>query len=231
MTDLLTDMAIDFLNERPDKGTAPFFAYLAHVAPHFPLQVSCATWCPLHDCVIAVLTNTNGLVSWLDLLFTAATIQILVCAAPCQPQVPNVSEIEVFKGRYTDLFTASSARRRQRQVQSGLVDECWTPAETPNIPNPKKGKRKTDEEFASQMAVYAAVVTRLDTAVGRFVAWLEKEGELDNTLLLFMSDNGASAEGGGQGMMKVLACTACASMNARGCIVVQIRVLVCLRRR
>ena len=108
----------------------------------------------------------------------------------------------MFKETYQDLFTASSVRRRQRQIELGLVDRGWTPAETPKIPL-VKGHRKSDEELASQMAVYAAVITRLDTAIGRFVAWLEKEGELDNTLLLFLSDNGGSAEGGPQGLMKV----------------------------
>lgn len=144
-------------------------------------------------------------------------------------QVPNVSEIETFKETYNDLFAASSARRRQRQVESGLVDKCWTPAKTPNIPRPK-GKPRTDAEFATQMAVYAAVVTRLDNAVGKFVEWLRKEGELDNTLLLFLSDNGASAEGGAQGMMKVRPRSRHLSAHVHSCVVSLPRMLVLVRQ-
>src|SRR5690349_15719384 len=44
------------------------------------------------------------------------------------------------------------------------------------------------------MAIYAAMVDRMDQNLGRVVADLRKHGELDNTLFLFLSDNGASAE-------------------------------------
>ena len=53
-------------------------------------------------------------------------------------------------------------------------------------------KRRAD--LAQRMAVYAAMVETMDTNIGRLVESLRKNGELDNTLLLFMSDNGACAE-------------------------------------
>lgn len=49
-------------------------------------------------------------------------------------------------------------------------------------------------DLARRMAVYAAMVTRLDRAVGRVVADLREHGELDDTLILVLSDNGACAE-------------------------------------
>ncbi len=49
-------------------------------------------------------------------------------------------------------------------------------------------------DLARRMAVYAAMVTAMDRALGRVVADLKKHGELDNTLILFLSDNGACAE-------------------------------------
>ena len=52
------------------------------------------------------------------------------------------------------------------------------------------------------MAVYAAQVDRLDQSVGRVVAALEESGTLENTLLLFLSDNGCSAEGGPGGFSR-----------------------------
>ena len=49
------------------------------------------------------------------------------------------------------------------------------------------------------MAVYAAVVSHMDRAVGDLVAGLKQRGVLDNTLILFMSDNGGNAESGAKG--------------------------------
>lgn len=53
-------------------------------------------------------------------------------------------------------------------------------------------RRRAD--LARRMAAYAAMVERMDANVGRLVASLREHGELDNTLLLFLSDNGACAE-------------------------------------
>ena len=49
------------------------------------------------------------------------------------------------------------------------------------------------------MASYAATIYRMDQSVGRLVAGLKERGQFDNTLILFLSDNGASAEGGTKG--------------------------------
>lgn len=52
-----------------------------------------------------------------------------------------------------------------------------------------------DKEWeARRMAVYAAQISEMDTSIGQIVATLRELGELDNTLILFLSDNGASAE-------------------------------------
>lgn len=49
-------------------------------------------------------------------------------------------------------------------------------------------------DLARRMALYAAMVEHMDTAIGRLVSSLREHGELENTLILFMSDNGACAE-------------------------------------
>src|SRR5690606_24055537 len=48
---------------------------------------------------------------------------------------------------------------------------------------------------ARNMEVYAAMIHRMDTGIGRIIDKLEKDGELDNTLIMFLQDNGACAEG------------------------------------
>ena len=52
------------------------------------------------------------------------------------------------------------------------------------------------------MAIYAAVVDHMDQAVGALVAGLQQRGVLDNTLILFMSDNGGNAESGPRGRLE-----------------------------
>ncbi|HRE03441.1 MAG TPA: sulfatase-like hydrolase/transferase, partial [Ilumatobacteraceae bacterium] len=53
--------------------------------------------------------------------------------------------------------------------------------------------------YARMMEVYAGFMTHTDAQIGRLVDFLDAHGELDNTIFVVMSDNGASAEGGPQG--------------------------------
>ena len=52
------------------------------------------------------------------------------------------------------------------------------------------------------MAIYAAVIEHLDRDIGKFVDHLKEQGTLDNTLIMFMSDNGANAESGPDGRLE-----------------------------
>lgn len=51
--------------------------------------------------------------------------------------------------------------------------------------------KEEQKESARKMEVYAGMVDMIDQNIGRVVEWLEKAGKLDNTFILFMSDNGA----------------------------------------
>jgi arylsulfatase len=57
------------------------------------------------------------------------------------------------------------------------------------------------DRFDHIMAIYAATVAHMDTAVGRLTAALKERGVLDNTLILFLSDNGGNAESGPNGRL------------------------------
>ena len=61
---------------------------------------------------------------------------------------------------------------------------------------------KNKQEMDQRMAIHAAMVHMIDEGVGEVVAKLRELGELDNTLLLFLTDNGASAEGGPKGFVR-----------------------------
>lgn len=84
-------------------------------------------------------------------------------------------------------------RRLQRLVELGLVDEGIEHAPPTGVLG-KDWKDLSDlerKESARKMEVFAAMVDLIDENIGRVVNYLESTGELDNTLVLFMSDNGA----------------------------------------
>ena len=146
-TDLWTTYGLKFIDEAR-AAKKPFFLYLAHNAPHFPLQ------------------------------------------APAE-------EIAKFRGKYLAGWGELRNKRYARQLELGLLDPSWKLSPRPDAI--KAWTTYTDEEkarFDHIMSVYAATITLMDKAIGDLVAGLKERGELDNTLILFLSDNGGNAEAG-----------------------------------
>ena len=117
--------------------------------------------------------------------------------APHFPLQAPAEEIAKFRGRYKAGWGALRDARLERQRAMGLIDPAWRKAPRPAAV--KLWKDHTPEEqdrFDHLMAVYAATVHRMDKAVGDLVAGLRQRGMLENTLILFMSDNGGNAESG-----------------------------------
>ncbi len=145
----------------------PFFLYLAFTAPHFPLQ-----------------------------------------ALP--------EDIAVYRQRYLAGWDVLQQERYARMQQLGLIDCALTKpdasvwpsynlslAEMRNKIGPGEVGRAlpwldlTDEQRLFQpvkMAIHAAMIHRMDIEIGRVISQLEAAGELDDTVIFFVSDNGASAE-------------------------------------
>ncbi|HSD08282.1 arylsulfatase, partial [Flavobacterium sp.] len=148
--DLYTDFGLRFIDDAA-KEKKPFLLYLAHNAPHFPLQA---------------------------------------------PQ----EDIAKFKGKYLKGWEKLKQERYERQIKLGLIDPSW---ELPPInPNVTKWESLSQEEkvrYDNMMAIYAAVITRLDKSVGDLVEGLKKRGLFENTVILFVSDNGGNAEPGIEG--------------------------------
>ena len=85
--------------------------------------------------------------------------------------------------------------RLRQQKEMGLLDESIRPA----LPDQFLGSWEEDEHQAWQaerMAVYSAQVSRVDSGVGRLLEILRTSGKLENTLTMFLSDNGAARDGG-----------------------------------
>jgi len=120
--------------------------------------------------------------------------------APHFPLMAPAEDIARFRGRYKVGWDQLREQRRARQIELGIVDEAW--ALSPRPPEVKAWDALTPGEqdrFDHIMAIYAAVVAHMDAAVGRFVEALRQRGALDNTLILFLSDNGGNAEAGPDG--------------------------------
>jgi arylsulfatase len=167
-TTAIADHAIKYLKEHAEQhASQPFLLYVAFTSPHFPLQA---------------------------------------------PQ----EDIAKYKGRYDIGWDAIRLERYARQKQLGIVD-CQLSERDPktipawNLPEEELKRRigpgevgyavawndLTPEQKSLQavkMSIHAAMIDRMDQEIGRVLAQVDKMGVTDDTLVLFMSDNGASAE-------------------------------------
>ncbi len=102
-----------------------------------------------------------------------------------------------YKGRFDDGWDAYREATFARQQELGIVPgHAELPARDPDVP---EWDSLSDDErrlYARMMEVYAGFVSFTDHHFGRILDTLEAIGELDNTLIMIISDNGASAEGG-----------------------------------
>jgi len=105
--------------------------------------------------------------------------------------------IDAYRGRFDMGWDAWRDGVYHRQVESGLLPVATELSERPTWV-PAWDTLSADERrlYARMMEVYAGFMTHTDAQVGRVLDFVEGLGELDNTIVLVMSDNGASAEGG-----------------------------------
>ncbi len=160
------DHAIDCLKEHAAKyGEKPFFHYVAFHAPHFPLHAL--------------------------------------------PQ-----DIAKYRDKYLAGWDLMRQERFERQKKLGITSTTLSPLEREvgppysfpddieklgpgevNRPLPWKELTEEQRRFqATKMAIHAAMVDRMDQEIGRIIAQLKAMNAYDNTLIMFASDNGASAE-------------------------------------
>lgn len=162
----IIDHALDCLREHAESHAGqPFFSYVAMIAPHFPLH------------------------------------------APPE-------DIAKYRDRYLGGWAPMRAERHARMERMGIVQtelsavepEVGPPYAFPeaiarlgpgevNRPLPWEELTAEQRRFqATKMAIHAAMVDRMDEEIGRLVRFLEERGWLENTVIFFASDNGASAE-------------------------------------
>lgn len=143
MTDAITDHAIDMVQEA-SAADDPFFLYLSHTAPHWPLHA-------------------------------------------------HPEDIAAYDGVYHQGWDKTRQHRHEEMRAKSLFQHDWGLSERDADVHAWQDEKQPDWE-AAKMATYAAMVDRMDQQIGRLITELKRLGQFDNTLILFLSDNGGCAE-------------------------------------
>jgi arylsulfatase A-like enzyme len=117
-------------------------------------------------------------------------------------QAPQ-EDIDRYRGKYLVGWDKLREERHRRQLEMGIVDAKWPLSQRPpDVPAWDSLSDADKDYFDRLMAIYAAMLDRLDRSVGTLVAGLQERGVLDNTLIFIMSDNGGNAETGPRGRLE-----------------------------
>ena len=113
--------------------------------------------------------------------------------APHWPLHARQSDIDKYKGKYAMGWDELRKQRFARQAETGIRDDAWVLSERdPDVPAWDDAEDKALWE--RRMEVYAAMIECMDRGIGRVVSAIRDLGELDNTLILFLADNGGCHE-------------------------------------
>lgn len=118
------------------------------------------------------------------------------------PLQAKPSDMAKYKGRYDAGWTAVRAARHRRQIEMGLIPPgTRLPASDPRAPKWEATDPANRPLYARHMEAYAGMLDNADQNIGKLTSFLESIGELDNTIILFSSDNGGTDAGGEHGMV------------------------------
>lgn len=114
--------------------------------------------------------------------------------APHWPLQAKPAEIEKYKNAYKAGWDVIRENRYKKMIRLGIIDPVKAPL-SERLNSDLKWEDNPDKEWdARAMAVHAAMVDIMDQGIGRMIKTLKETGQLDNTIILFLSDNGASPE-------------------------------------
>lgn len=147
-TDIYTDYAIHFIDEHLEKHPdQPFFGYVAHNAPHFPLHA--------------------------------------------KPE-----DTAKYRGRFKKEGWAPFRQQRLKALKAAGLLPHDTRITKRDSPEWESFSDEVKDELDLKFALYCAIIDRLDQNVGRLIDHLREREVLDNTLVVFISDNGSTKETG-----------------------------------
>jgi arylsulfatase A-like enzyme len=115
--------------------------------------------------------------------------------APHWPLHAWPEDIVKYRGKYLIGWDSLRIKRYHKMLETGLILPGWklSPRHD-NIPEWSSLREEEKEMWDLRMAVYAAMVDRLDQNIGRVVEMIERIGVRDHTLIIFISDNGGCHE-------------------------------------
>jgi arylsulfatase len=118
--------------------------------------------------------------------------------APHWPLQAPRQYLDKYKGRFDQGYDSVRLARIERMKSLGLMASDAQPANplpvNPKLPGWQQLSPEQQRIEARKMEIYAAMVDNLDHNIGRLLDYLRKSGQYDNTLIVFMSDNGAAGE-------------------------------------
>ena len=121
--------------------------------------------------------------------------------APHWPLHAFEEDILKYEGKYMGGWDKLRESRYKRMIELGIISPEWKLSErNQNAKDWDKLNDSTKVYYDRLMAVYAAMVDRMDQNIGRLLAAIEKSGDKENTLILFLSDNGGCHEAPHKGL-------------------------------
>jgi arylsulfatase len=115
--------------------------------------------------------------------------------APHWPLHAHESDIARYRGKYMEGWDALRERRHKRMIELGVVDAKWPLSPRERTSPDWGGLSDADKQaWDLRMAVYAAQIDRMDQGIGRVLKKLDDIGATDNTLVVFLADNGGCHE-------------------------------------
>jgi arylsulfatase A-like enzyme len=145
-------------------------------------------------------------IEWINTLKAVAPTKpfftYLAFGATHSPHHVPQEYVEPYRGAFDDGWDEIRRQTLEHQIETGLVPAGTT---LPDLnPGVRAWSELTDDErrlYARQMEVYAGMVTHTDAQIGRLIDFLDRSGLRDDTLVMVLSDNGASAEGAADGRL------------------------------
>ena len=112
--------------------------------------------------------------------------------APHTPLHALEEDIARYQGRYMAGWDRLRDQRHEVLKANGILSEAWTMS--PRDPEAPAWEDEENKEWQDRcVAVYAAMIDRMDQGIGRILATLKERGQEENTVVMFLSDNGAAA--------------------------------------
>jgi arylsulfatase len=133
-----------------------------------------------------IVAHASGETDQPFFLYTAYT-------APHWPLHAHEEDIAKYRGRFASGWDRLREERIERMQDMGLIKNSWdlSPRDASQVPWEVAENKDWQQR---RMEVYASQIDRMDQGIGRIIRSLEKTGQMDNTLILFLADNGGCAE-------------------------------------